>query len=151
MAGKGMNHPYPCLEVIIHIQTRAGDLHLIKTFGSGERQARQFFRRISPGKRVFLLFFSDLSVGTNTPSRISATGCTVLLALGVRFTTSPEDLSTSSNSFLCPDCPCPDSLRSVDSLRIKAATLFIRWPVKRQTTGFSLYTTLMNFQGAYSL
>ncbi|MGD7731131.1 hypothetical protein ACQCY9_25425, partial [Escherichia coli] len=47
----------------------------------------------------FLLFFSDLSVGTNTPSRISATGCTVLLALGVRFTTSPEDLSTSSNSF----------------------------------------------------
>ena len=50
-----MNHPYPSLEVIIHIQTRAGDLHLIKTFGSGERQARQFFRRISPGKDIVQL------------------------------------------------------------------------------------------------
>ncbi|EBU8924855.1 hypothetical protein ACSI87_004081 [Salmonella enterica subsp. enterica serovar Brandenburg] len=48
----------------------------------------------------FLLFFSDLSVGTNTPSRFSTTGCTVLLVLGVRFTTSPEDLSTFSSSFL---------------------------------------------------
>ncbi|AAL23451.1 hypothetical protein STMUK_p101 (plasmid) [Salmonella enterica subsp. enterica serovar Typhimurium str. UK-1] len=47
----------------------------------------------------FLRFFSDLSVGTNTPSRIRATGCTVLLALGVRFTISPEDLSTSTNNF----------------------------------------------------
>lgn len=83
----------------LYIQTGTGDLHLIKPFSPGERQARQFFRRISTEKRVFLLFFSDLSVGTNTPSRISATGYTVLVALGVRFMTSPEDLSTSSNSF----------------------------------------------------
>ncbi|MJZ05841.1 hypothetical protein DUC20_24910, partial [Salmonella enterica subsp. salamae] len=41
--------------------------------------------------------------------------------------------------------------RSVDSFRIKAATVLMLWPVKRQTTGFSLYTTLMNFQGIYSL
>lgn len=37
MACKGMDHPYPGLEVIIHIQAGTGDLHLIKPFGSGER------------------------------------------------------------------------------------------------------------------
>lgn len=100
MAGKGMNDPHPGLEIVIHIQAGAGDLNLI------ESSARARERRVSSSVAsvrdsvFFLLFFSDLRVGTKTPRRISATGCTVLLLFGVSVTSSPDDLSTSPNSFL---------------------------------------------------
>nr|AAL55700.1 hypothetical protein [Escherichia coli]CAC80507.1 hypothetical protein [Escherichia coli] len=77
---------------------------VISTLSNPSARARE--RRVSSSVAsvrdsvFFLLFFSDLRVGTKTPRRISATGCTVLLLFGVSVTSSPEDLSTSPNSFL---------------------------------------------------
>lgn len=35
MAGKGMNDPHPCLEIVIHIQPGTGDLNLIESLSTG--------------------------------------------------------------------------------------------------------------------
>ena len=97
--GKGMNDPHPGLEIVIHIQPGP----VISTLSNPSARARE--RRVSSSVAsvrdsvFFLLFFSDLRVGTKTPRRISATGCTVLLLFGVSVTSSPDDLSTSPNQF----------------------------------------------------
>ncbi len=99
MAGKGMNDPHPGLEIVIHIQTGAGDLNLIESLSTAYRKDVSALPWHQYVTVYFLLFFSDLRVGTKTPRRISATGCTVLLLFGVSVS-SPDDLSTSPNSFL---------------------------------------------------
>ncbi len=44
---KGMNDPYPGLEIVIHIQAGAGDLNLIKSLSTGQGKTCQLFRGIS--------------------------------------------------------------------------------------------------------
>ncbi len=82
MAGKGINDPHPGLENRYPCPDGGGG---VSTLSNPSAPARE--RRISSSVAsvrdsvFFLLFFSDLRVGTKTPRRISATGCTVLLLL----------------------------------------------------------------------
>ena len=83
----------------LSISGGAGDLNLIESLSTGQGKDVSALPWHQYVTVYFLLFFSDLRVGTKTPRRISATGCTVLLLFGVSVTSSPEDLSTSPNSF----------------------------------------------------
>ncbi len=88
----------PSLEIVIHI-------------GRGQWSQPYRIPQHGPGKDVSALpwhqyvtvyFFTVLQWFKGrykTPRRISATGCTVLLLFGVSVTSSPDDLSTSPNSF----------------------------------------------------
>ncbi|MFK0531214.1 hypothetical protein ACISSW_28355 [Escherichia coli] len=76
---------------------------VISTLSNPSARARE--RRVSSSvasvrdRVFFLLFFSDLRVGTKTPRRISATGCTMLLLFAFSVTHTPDDLTNLPNRF----------------------------------------------------